>query len=605
MKNILRKTAALGAAAVMAFSAFGVTSFANAGSEFEEMRGWFLNDSHGWYYVDNSAGKVKDKLMKIDGVLYKFNKNGYSDGRYTGWTKSSDGVKRRYSKGLPYTGWLKYKNGKMRYCLDGYMATCDMQIGDYMYSFDSDGFYTGKEKLTLITKCDKIISSDTEEITVALKNLDGREYYFGVLNCMERWENGKWVNCFEKWVGEQGEELAYPSIGIILNEKGAVKELDFDPQRYTNYNFAEGYYRIPIDTQIKKDKYITYAVFQVVSPVSVEPSEEVYISDGINDVKVDINVSIRSEKIAERFSGQSIKIYKKTDENEWQQASVECDENGNAVYEESISESISESIDGNKRITRSIRVDDGAGYYKAVAYIDSEEYESFFFIDELGASPWLEAYSLETDNLTVSFDIYNKFDKDIKLSPAVFDIYKEEIGGMSDPVEARISYTECEPNYVTLKSGESMTVSVDVSSCYDLSELKAGNYAVYIDGLGYESFVLERRDYSKEKYPFYGIDYKDIQKIKITKYQPNTVSELEVLPVSKVAGLLSQLKLGDKLPIDEDTEGSIPLKAEIVYKDGTEKSLMFTRSSAVIIDGTRYECNEQVYKALKKLFEDN
>ena len=139
MKGFARKIAAISAAVVMSVSAFGANISAfELREDFADS--WVMTDK-GWVFVMPDGNDAVNRLLKIDGVMYKFGSRAHDYERYTGWTKSSDGIKRRYADGLPYTGWLKYKNGQRRYCLDGYIATSNMQIGDYLYTFDKDGFY--------------------------------------------------------------------------------------------------------------------------------------------------------------------------------------------------------------------------------------------------------------------------------------------------------------------------------------------------------------------------------------------------------------------------------------------------------------------------------
>ncbi|MBQ8175637.1 MAG: hypothetical protein IJ035_01200 [Oscillospiraceae bacterium] len=590
MKKLMRKIAAVSAAVVMSVSVFG----ANASAEEQLRDSWVMTDK-GWTYVMPDGTDVVNKLVKIDGVMYKFGSWAHHYEKYSGWTKSSDGTRRRYSKGLPYTGWLKYKNGQRRYCLDGYMATDNMQIGDHLYTFNEDGFYTGKVALTLITKCDKVVSSDSDEIKVALKNLDGRDYNFGVLSSMERWEKGKWVNCWGDWRGENGEELAFNSIGYFLENKGDMMELELNPQLYTNYNFTEGYYRIPIGSWLGnyKNQYECYAMFQVVPPVTVTMPKDTWLSsDGISEM-TSTKITVNSEKL----DGEMIytTVYKMT-ENGWEDLRKISDFKGDLFM----------MGKSNYRDLREFSViSTGQGYYKRVAFTDYETYETYFRIEELDATPWLDEYSSKDENLKVYFDVYNKLDRDVEIYNFAYDIYRMENGKWVDPEEARIAYTDVEIGEPTvLKKGDSVTIRVNVSECYDISKLKKGEYAVYINGMGYERFNIVDTALDNSVYPFADFDEDKIEKIVLTEYQWLRQLKYTTRNTDDIVACLSQVQVGEKLSQDVDMEGNIPVGVEIFYNDGTKKEIMFSYSKSVTVDGQRYECNPYAYKALCNLIDE-
>lgn len=590
MKKLIKKIAAVSVAVVMSVSVLGATVSAE-----KQLRDSWVMTENGWTYVMPDGTDVVNKLVKIDGVMYKFGNWAHHYEKYSGWTKSSDGTRRRYSKGLPYTGWLKYKNGQRRYCLDGYMATDNMQIGDHLYTFNEDGFYTGKVALTLITKCDKVVSSDSDKIEVALKNLDGRDYNFGVLSSMERWEKGKWVNCYEEWVGENGEVLAYPSIAYFLKNKGDMTELDFNPQLYTNYNFSEGYYRIPIGSWLGnyKNKYECYAMFQVVPPVTVSMPKDTWLSsDGISEM-TSTKITVNSEKL----DGEMIytTVYKMT-ENGWEDLRNISDFKGDLFM----------MGKSNYRDLREFSViNTGQGYYKRVAFTDYETYETYFRIEELDATPWLDEYSSKDENLKVYFDVYNKLDRDVEIYNFAYDIYRLEDGKWVDPEEARIAYVDVEIGEpAVLKKGDSVTIRVDVSDCYDVSKLKKGEYAVYISGMGYERFNIVNTAPDNSVYPFADLDEDKIEKIVLTEYQWVRQLKYTTRNTDDIVACLSQVQVGEKLSQDVDVEGNIPVGVEIFYNDGTKEEIMFSYSKSVTVDGQRYECNPYAYKALCNLIDE-
>lgn len=595
MKKLIRKLAAVSAAVVMTVSAFGSTVSAEKITDSWE----WDEDSYMWKYClpDGSYAGTENarQLYVIDGVTYSFSFSGRSIGKYTGWAKSSDGSRRRYSNGLPYTGWLKYENGQRRYCLDGYMATDNMQIGDHIYTFDEDGYYTGKTALTLITKCDKIVSNDTDELKVALKNLDGRDYNFGVLSSMERWEKGEWVNCWGDWKGENGEELAYISIGYSLENKGDMTELDFNPQLYTNYNFTEGYYRIPIGSWIKnyKNQYECYATFQVVPSVTVKTSEEIYFTDG-SDVLTEARATINSAEMSNNFTDVSFAVYKNTAAG-WADTSVSVLD-GEEIYEEGYY-----TLGyGTRDIICNLNVDDGIGYYKYVIKVNGKEYESYFRIAEYNVEPFLDVYSTKTDNLTVSFNIRNNTGRDMEYSSAVYDIFRiGEDGKRSDASEARTSWVDVEAYSLTLEKGHRTAVDVNISQCYDISKLEPGEYAVYISGVGYESFTLTDKPLSAKKHPFKSLKKEDVESIKLIIHEAykDNIAVINSYNSDKVISYLRQFRIGSEVK-NYDVPGGGAFEIIITYADGTEESLLFNEDEVVLRDGKRFECSKYVYGVL-------
>ncbi len=513
MKKLIKKIAAVSAALVMSVSVFGTTTSAVMLRE-DVADSWVMTD-RGWVFVMPDGKDAVNRLAKIDGVMYKFGSRAHDYERYSGWTKSSDGTRRRYSKGLPYTGWLKYKNGQRRYCLDGYMATDNMQIGDHLYTFDKEGFYTGKTALTLITKCDKFVSSDADEIKVALKNLDGRDYNFGVLSKMERWEKGKWVNCWGDWVGENGEELAYFSIGYFLKNKGDIMELDINPQLYTNYNFTEGYYRIPIGSWIKqyKNQYECYATFQVVPPVEVSLSEDInrkdiYISDGNTPVNIEVWLKTNSDKLDGNDAYSS--VYKMTGKG-WIDTSLVIYDN-----EENYDEN-SYTLENGKSVSGWHKIENGEGYYKTVVTVDGQKYEKYFRIqNEVRAVPWFDSYSNKDEILTVCLDVSSGFDSDfITTDVNVYHLYKWENGEWKQiPPDKKIDVSSPKR---TVEQNETMVVYAYISEMYDVSKLEVNGhgteYAVYVDGCGYVPFTLDTVKPIKERYPFADLDAEDVEQV--------------------------------------------------------------------------------------------
>ncbi|MCH5193002.1 MAG: hypothetical protein J1F11_03505 [Oscillospiraceae bacterium] len=160
-----------------------------------------------------------------------------------GWVKE-DGVSRRYHEGTPYTGWLKTKDGVKKYCLDGYLVTDEIQRGNYSYSFDEKGQLTGKDPLAISAKVKGKITEDTETITIKLEKLfDGNTQTFGAPALLERWEKGKWVDCFADLDGNVPMTMEL----YALSKKGETLDLEFYSLARTGYKLTPGFYRIPIN----------------------------------------------------------------------------------------------------------------------------------------------------------------------------------------------------------------------------------------------------------------------------------------------------------------------------------------------------------------------
>ncbi len=484
--KILSRTIALASAAVMAVSCFGLTAGAagcNNDDTVDFEYGWTIDDGN-WEYSSSESDKAVYCIRKIDGVVYRFDEEGKLVGKYTGWAKS-DGVRRRYSDGAAYTGWLKCTDGlyySYRYCLDGYVTAEDMQLGDYICSFTDDGFHIDRTKCGLSASCSKYVAEDVENIEVTLKNLDKYgAYEFGVIDCMERWEQGRWVNCFEEWVGENGEVLAYEAIGHTL-ENGGTMTLKFNPQLYTNYNLTPGHYRIPVDywTDDHSVKFFTYANFEVLPTVRLNAYE-----DDIRTDSVFINLEINSQNIKYDIDDIDCKLYKMT-ENGWELLDISEDIIETAEVTEE------EYVYGFRSVFFETDITDyGAGYYKAVVTMNGANYEKCFRIDGIYSEPKQALYKVDNGRLTVELDIYNLSDRNVEMMLGLYDICQNNDGKWSDPEYARIAYVDCEPAIVMLESGGKHTAKINVGECYDVEKLKSGEYAVYIGGCGYVSFNIE------------------------------------------------------------------------------------------------------------------
>lgn len=84
-------------------------------------------------------------FYKLDNVLYKYDNDGVSFSKYSGFTKTKSGGKRYYVTGHVCKGWRKI-DGKWYYFKfsDGTAATGTELIGGKKYYFNSDGTWSGK-----------------------------------------------------------------------------------------------------------------------------------------------------------------------------------------------------------------------------------------------------------------------------------------------------------------------------------------------------------------------------------------------------------------------------------------------------------------------------
>ena len=225
----------------------------------------------GYYKADMSARSTQTDILRnvstvFEVVSYEAVKNG--------WIKEGS-LERRYKNDSPYTGWVNNKNGTRKYCFDGYAVTGDFQIGKYIYSFGSDGTYTGfRRKLVITASCGEVIASDTKTLVITVKNtgLDGRDYKLGNPYKMEKWENGRWVNCAGDGIYYPVSADAYTVFAKSDSKRSSSAVMSFYPQTYTGGSFTPGYYRIVLSAWDAGGSAIAwqpsnqdvYAMFEVV-----------------------------------------------------------------------------------------------------------------------------------------------------------------------------------------------------------------------------------------------------------------------------------------------------------------------------------------------------
>ena len=105
----------------------------------EVKRGWVTIGSSQYYY--DADGNPVTGMKTIDGIKYRFDKNGVCLGKYSGWTKNSKGDRYYYKNGIKLKScWLKV-NGKKTYYLlkSGKMAVGAVTIGGKTYTFGNNG----------------------------------------------------------------------------------------------------------------------------------------------------------------------------------------------------------------------------------------------------------------------------------------------------------------------------------------------------------------------------------------------------------------------------------------------------------------------------------
>lgn len=600
MKKSAKQLTAIFTAAVMTFSSAGILVSAaekNASAETAaeetapKYTGWEPCET-GWLYLKDGV-PVTGGSCRINGVYYKFSVHGVCIGTVTGWAG-----KRYYKDGLPHTGWVEDNAGK-QYCLNGYPVTGDFQIEDTVYSFDRKGIYTGESYPALLTaSCGGTVSADAEKITVKVTHNGGsKEYIVGNPEKMERWENGKWKRC------GKSSQYAVDDIGMIIDGTDDCSPnsaaVAFYPNRYMGGDMPAGYYRIAVpygeSNNYSKTKKDVYAVFEAVPAVEVKMSEDIYVSDGSADVDFRAYVKVNSEKL--KVKDISVKIEEKTASG-WETAVEEFKYDPNASCD-------SVSADGTISVDGSMPAE--AGYYRAALHINGKDYYAPFRIASLKPTPWLDEYSLKSDDITVSFTLYNRYEKTVKVGTDLINLVKKENGQWTDMQDraARFVCIEIDSAYTDLEAGHFTALSFDLSEYYDTSKLTAGDYAVRIDGVGYAEFKLTEEDEKAGDFPFANLKAEDIKEIRIISYECGndnkiTASFKNGSYFERSFDYLRQLKFKNAIEkYSTDAAGGSPLEVIVRLKNGRKKTLYFYESGAVLYNGGKtYICSQYVYPAL-------
>lgn len=627
MKNFLRLLTAIFTAAVMTVSAagtvFALTDTASADENAAPKYTGWVSDENGWQYLSEGIPCTSGSL-RIDGVYYRFSLNGYCIGTVTGWSG-----KRYYRGGLPHTGWLG--DGKDRqYCLNGYPVTGDFQIEDTVYSFDRKGIYTGESEPAVMTaSCAEAVSVDAEKISIIVKHNGGsREYLVGNPEKMERWENGKWKRC------GKSSKYAVDDIGMIIDGTDDCSPnsaaVAFYPNRYMGGDMPAGYYRIAVpcgeSNNYSKTKKDVYAVFKAVPAVKAEMSEQIYIADSAKNTAIGITANINSEKDtlkAEKIINSiKLEVQEKTVSG-WET----CENFGYAAGypdKENKIEISGEFFPGTGQ----------AGYYRAVLNAGGKDYITHFRIDNIWATPWLDEYSLKSDDITVSFNVRNRYEKPVNICDDLLRLFKKENGEWTDmwDTAGRFDCVEIDPSYTALEKGRT-TMNFDLSKYYDTSKLTEGDYAVLIDGIGYAGFRLADDEPSVKELPFKDLKSEDIKEIQLIYVNSsmdvktvlrggsgkitNTVSEEDQYGSTKATAVvkddkqlervidyLRQFRLGEAYT-KKDTYCGGTVSVVVRYKNNTKKTLDFTYSEIATYNGrSKYNCDEMLYLAADDIIEE-
>ncbi len=104
----------------------------------EYVVGWQTVDGNKYYFREDGSAVVKNTV--INGIRYKFGKDGVCKGKYSGWVKKS-GKYYYYKNGeIRKNCWLKVKGKKTYYLTeDGSRAVGTVEIAGKTYSFDKNG----------------------------------------------------------------------------------------------------------------------------------------------------------------------------------------------------------------------------------------------------------------------------------------------------------------------------------------------------------------------------------------------------------------------------------------------------------------------------------
>ena len=105
--------------------------------------GWKTVAGKKYYFRKN--GEAITKSTSINGVRYKFGKDGVCAGAYTGWTKSG-GNRFYFLDGIKQTGWCKLSDGWHYFDeKSGAHTTGSLELYGKTYTFSADGVWDGND----------------------------------------------------------------------------------------------------------------------------------------------------------------------------------------------------------------------------------------------------------------------------------------------------------------------------------------------------------------------------------------------------------------------------------------------------------------------------
>lgn len=615
MKKFTLKLSAVLTAVLISVSSMGVEALSSE-KALTKYSGW-VNSGDGWKYMSKGEYLVKD--TKINDILCTFSADGYYLGGKNGWVDEK-GKKRYYSEGEPFTGWVTENDGTMKYCLDGYCVKGNFPIGDELFSFDSKCVYKNESsKLDIFAVCGDV-STDTKKISLTVMQGNGNgDYFVSDPHKLERWENGKWVDCIGRAVKYETEDIAAEI--SVQDDNGSVHNgvtVSFYPTRYIGGSLTEGYYRLTmrgIDNSAgKREFYDVYAIFEAVPPVKAEMSEELYTGDSSENITVSMLVKINSQREEykmDKISNKiSVDIERKT-ENGWKL----CEDFG---Y------SYGGSVKDDSEIEIFCFMPCQAGYYRATAYLGNRKYIKTFRIENYPIEPWLDEYSFNSSDITVSFSLFNRNANPVVFGKTPTKLYKKENGEWTRvPSVAGVKSTGEKD---TVKQYQRAAIDFRLSELYDVSKLEAGDYAVRIEGIGLAEFKLTDSGPSVKDMPFINLKAEDIKEIQLISGYADIIETAVIRDGSgkvthsestdsdgytrinaiaqsdeyleKTVEHLKQFKLKGVCKNNDDYAGG-SFQVVVRYKNNTKKTLRFDYNTEVLYNGkTKYNCDTYAYSEL-------
>lgn len=629
MKKITKQLTAILTAAIMTVSLAGTayadetpteaetatadTEAATVSTEDAKYTGWKLENGSWYYFTDGEMQTAK--RLKIDGVMHSFSERGTYMGKYSG-SATENGKSRYYSDGLPIDGWIEVNNEK-RYCLDGYSVNGEFPVDGMLYKFNGKGVYTGSSRTPEVSAtCGERVCTDAEKLTFTIENLDGKSHEFKIAQSFEYFKDGEWANC-------KNGTVKYQSLKNGLSKKGEKLSFEVSTREYSKNKFNSGFYRLPIECGTET----YYAVFEAVNPIELKSQKEEYVIENYYEYNrnnsttlTDFVLTINSEKKdmqAENIAGNiSIKIEKQT-ENGWEAL-------------DGVGLTTGYTDDKNRLEVVSDFIPE-VGYYRATVTAGEAECTEYFFISYHTAKAWFNEYDLNNKDLTVCFNVQNRGGEPIKICTLIYQLYKKENGEWKY-IDNHTAFEISLDSYKTLKAGERMALGFDLSACYDVSKLEAGEYAADIGGIGFGEFTLT--DKPKERnFPFKNLKAEDVKEIQIenvfidlvnTAVLTNGNSETTVTDVINEYGwreITAQVPDSDyfnnavcyirqlqclgkgKNPKEIDLVVGSAFHTKIILKDGTDIFLDFNGDGEVIYNDRLYSCSRHTYNALISIVE--